>query len=461
MTAADDMKRVWGAGLGEWVLRPLTTSDVADIIDRAPISPLQVHAILVCLLVTVLDGFDTQCIAFVAPSISMEWHLARSDFAPVFSAGLAGTMLGSLLLAPLGDRLGRKPLIMVATLWFALFSLLTMLATNVWGLIVFRALTGAGLGTALPNVIALTIEYAPQRRRVLLTTSVVLGIAVGGITGGLMSSQLIAGSGWRSVFLAGGILPLLATPLAWFYLPESIRFMAARQLHAPKIAAILHRIDPAADYTGAAFAPVPNQPATRVPVGGLFTRGRAWRTGLIWGVFVANLFLLNLMINWLPSILHQAGLPVGRAILATTIFNIGGILGGLSLAQGVDSWGAYRILPAAYLVTAGAIVSVGWFSHSAALFVAIFFSGAGVIGAFSGVNVLSGTLYPTAMRATGVGWAFGIGRVGSILGPAVGGMMIALGWTVRHIFLFGAMPAVLAAAAIVALGRVTGRSDGN
>ena len=367
-------------------------------------------------------------------------------------------MLGSLFLAPFGDKIGRKPALLIAMMTFAFGSLLTPLAHNIAGLIGFRALTGIGLGMVLPNAIALAVEYSPQRKRTLLTTAVVLGISLGGTLGGVISTAVIPRFGWRSIFVLGGILPLLCIPLLWRYLPESIRFIASRRadrnpMRSRDIGAILHQIDPTGDFHDALVHPDQPLVLKRAPVNQLFAEGRALRTVLLWGVFVANLFMMNFMINWLPSVLHQAGVPLKQAILATTLFNISGIVGGLTLAQSVDKLGAYKILPVAYLFTAVSVCAVGVFYQSAtALWVAIGCSGAGIVGSFSGVNVLSGTLYPTDIRATGVGWAYGVGRLGSILGPAVGGMVVALGWSTRDVFIVAAVPALIAALGIIGIG---------
>jgi AAHS family 4-hydroxybenzoate transporter-like MFS transporter len=443
----------------ETSLHSLTTSDIAEIIDRSALGPLQIRILLICLLVAVLDGYDTQCIAFVAPHVATEWALTRSAFAGVFSAGLVGTMMGSLFLAPLGDKFGRKSMLLSATCWFGAGSLLTPLAHNLPSLMLFRTLTGLGLGMALPNAIALAVEYSPQRRRTFLTTAVVLGISLGGILGGIVSAQVIPEFGWRSIFVLGGTLPLLSIPLLWLYLPDSIRFMASQQqssseVRSSEIRSILHQIDSTSTYHDARVLPTPGDARRRAPVGRLFAEGRALRTGLLWCVFIANLFMMNFMINWLPSVLHQAGLPIKQSILATTLFNIAGIVGGLILAQSVDKWGAYKILPASYLLTAISVCSVGLFYHCpAALWIAVSCSGAGIIGTFSGVNVLSGAVYPTDIRTTGVGWAFGVGRVGSVLGPAAGGLVVAWGWSTRDIFIVGAVPAIFAAVGILGMGR--------
>ncbi len=441
--------------------RQFTTTDVARLIDIRPIRAFQLRAISICLLLIVFDGFDTQCIAFVAPSLSQDWGMTRPALGPVFSAGLFGTMLGSLFLSPLGDRYGRKPLVFVATACIGLFALLTTSASNVAQLILLRVLTGVGLGAVLPNAIALTIEYSPLRHRTLLTTAVVLGISLGGIVGGGVSARLIPEFGWRAVFLVGGLLPLLSLPVIWAFLPESIRFLAAQGRAPAKVNGLLRQLDPGGDYSNVVIISAPGESTRRAPVRQLFTDGRGKATVLLWSIFVANLFLMNFMVNWLPSVLHEAGLPITQAILANTFFNLGGICGGLLVAQSVDRWGAAGVLTPAYLATAVAIASVGVFSHSrAALWIAIFLSGVGVIGAFSGVNVLSGTLYPTRTRATGVGWAFGVGRIGSVLGPATGGLIFALRWSPQQIFVFGSIPALFAAIGVFFVTRMPDTSGG-
>ena len=427
-------------------MRHLTTADVAEIIDHAPVSRLQLHAIAIALLVTMLDGFDTQSIAFVAPSIGREWGVARGDFGLAFSAGVFGAMLGSLLLSPLGDRFGRRPMILVSTIAFALLSLLCAFAHDLTTLVIYRAVAGLGIGAVFPNLVALAFEYAPQRKRALVTGLVSVSIPAGGMLGGVLSTQLIPRFGWPSVFVAGCVLPLLIVPLIISFLPESIRYLALRPARTQELVANLSRIEPMGDYAGGTFSAAPDSRHGRGQMAGLFTEGRAAVTLTLWLITAASLFMMNFMVNWLPSVAHAAGLSITQAILTTTVFNLGQITGAIGFTWAVDRLRSYTVLPIAYLICAAAVASVGFASHTRfGLFTAIFVSGVGLLGGTSGISVITGIVYPTTARATGIGWAYGVGRIGSVIGPIAGGIIVSLNWSVQRTFLFGAVPALIAA----------------
>lgn len=389
------------------------------------------RAIPLCALVAILDGFDMQAIAFVAPAIADDFGSPLSAFGPVFAMALVGIGVGAILFGTLADRIGRKPVIVMALALFGLCSFLSAAAQDVTQLLLARFATGVGLGAAIPNVIALTSEYAPERRRAMLIVGMYCGVPVGAVVGGFLSATwLLPSHGWRSVFLAGGIAPLLLLLPVILFLPESARFLVGRR---------------AIGMTASDAVPPP-----RASVTALFTQGRARGTLALWIAFLANLLVMHFLISWLPAALEQAGIPLERAILGTVVLNLGGIIGGAGLAYLVDRRGPYGPLVAAYTLGALFMVLIGWFSDSAPLALGlIFFAGAGIIGGQLCMNALAAGLYPTGIRATGVGWAMAIGRLGSVLGSVAGGIMIALDLTLRMIFLVTAIPALVAALAIL------------
>jgi AAHS family 4-hydroxybenzoate transporter-like MFS transporter len=285
----------------------------------------------------------------------------------------------------------------------------------------YRFLTGLGLGGAMPNIIALTSECAPERLRATLVTVMFCGFPLGAVLGGLLSAKLIAAFGWPSVFLLGGVLPLVLVPVLLAWMPESLRFLARKQA----------------------------EPLAGVPVRQLFTGGRAAGTVLLWIVFFANLLLLYFLINWLPTVLQRSGLPLERAIIGTVVLNAGGIAGGILLGWLVDKRGPYGVLLAAYVLGALCVAAIGSAPAAVAGVIAIvFFAGFFIIGSQFCMNALAAGAYPTAARATGVGWALGVGRIGSIIGPVVGGMLLSLGWEPGTLFLVAAGPAAVSAVAV-------------
>src|SRR5262245_46888978 len=307
--------------------------DVVDTIDRLPIGRFQVLALTLCGLVAILDGFDTQAIAFVAPVMAREWSMDVAAFGPIFGAGLLGLMVGALIMGPLADRIGRRSAILLSTAIFGVFALLTAAAYDFAGLFAYRFLTGIGLGGAMPNIIALASEYSPRRNRATLVTLMFCGFPLGAVLGGLVSANLLSAFGWPSVFVLGGVLPLLLLPVLYVLLPESIRFLVSQRTASATVAALLGRIDGRASYASTDRFVIGEPVLPGLPVGHLFTESRAAGTLLLWTVFFSNLLILYFLINWLPSVLQQAGLPIERAIIGTVLMNADVFAGARELGE--------------------------------------------------------------------------------------------------------------------------------
>jgi AAHS family 4-hydroxybenzoate transporter-like MFS transporter len=432
--------------------------NVADVIDTSKVGGFQVRIFVLCALVALLDGFDAQAIAFVASALAAEFHMPIAAFGPIFGAGTIGLALGALILPPFADRFGRKYQIVLATLLFGIFSLATVWVTSFGGLALLRFLTGIGVGAAVPNLVPLTAEYAPKRLRALLITLVTSCWPLGAVLGGLISSKLIPIYGWQSVFYLGGILPLVLVALLVPLLPESIRFMVNRGDRPEEITGILRRIAPGTPYSpGDTFA-LPEEKLEGFSVKHLFSAGRAAITALLWVAFFMNFLVLFFMFNWLPPLMQQAGLPIERAIIAVVLFNLGGIVGGIVLGRLMDKFGNYVVIGLAYVFGALFVGVIGFLGFSIPLLMAtVALAGFCSVGTQVCGNALAASLYPTAVRSTGVGWAYGIGRVGSIVGPILGGVLLTLQWGMRDLFLIAAIPLACAAVAIVLLARASRR----
>ena len=422
--------------------------EVETIIDASPLSAFQIRTIVLCGIIAAIDGFDTQAIAFVAPVIAKEWSANISEFGPVFGAGLFGLTIGALALGPAADRFGRKSVIVISTLLFAAGSLATVLSGTVTNLMLYRFVTGLGLGGVMPNIIALTAEYSPRRSRAFVVTSMFCGFPVGAVIGGLVCSKTIPLFGWESTFVVGGLLPLLLLPALIAWLPESIRFLVQRIGGREKALALLRRIDRSAALSPQAPA---REAAARVQLDlfAIFADRRAAGTLFLWIAFFCNLLILYFLINWLPSALQRAGVSLENAIVATALLNAGGVAGGLTFSRLTDRFGPRRVLTFAYFgaaVFVGAI-GIGW-NSVLALYAVIGSAGFCVIGAQFGMNALAAEFYPTSLRSTGVGAALGVGRVGAIVGPLVGGALVSLNLGIHDLFLIAGAPAVFAGAAI-------------
>src|ERR1019366_1119177 len=422
---------------------------VSDIIDQRPLSRYQATTILLCGLVLVLDGFDTQSIGFLAPSMAESLHISIHTFGPVFAAALIGLMIASMIAGPIADRVGRKGPIIFATLTFATFAIATARATTQNELVAFRFLTGLGLGGAIPNAVALTAEYAPKRLQQVLVTVLFCSMPLGALLGGLVSSVMLPRWGWQSVFYAGGMLPLAVALVLIKVLPESIRFLSVSGTDRTALNKILSRIAPEITEAEIDFSPSKEDHRLKgVPVIHLFTEGRSIGTVLLWVPFFLNLLMLYFIVTWLPTLLRQTHMPVSAGIFGVSVFILGGIAGSLLQGRLMDAWGSFGVLLSEFALCLLLIGSLAFMPPFPLMMIVTFLLGCLIQGAQAGLNALAATFYPTSIRSTGVGWALGIGRLGSIIGPLLGGIMISRDWTLQQIFFAGALPALLAALTI-------------
>ena len=430
--------------------------DVADYIDAQPIGGFRIRLLLTCAAVLFLDGFDTQAIGYVAPAIAREWGLDKAALGPVFSAGLFGLMIGALSLGPLADRVGRKRIIIFSTIAFGLGALATALVQDVAALIAIRFLTGLGLGGAMPNAIALTSEFNPRRRRATMVMIMFCGFSVGAALGGLLAAALIPQFGWRSVFVAGGIAPLLLAPILALKLPKSVRFLALKGSADARVAQLLGLLNPNAPLAPAMRFVVDEAELSGMPVKHLFGDGRTLATLLLWVVFFMSLLDIYFLSNWLPTVLNDLGASVSEAAAIGSMLQVGGVVGTLALGSVIDRF-SFRALALVYFVAMFAVGAIGQLGHSAMLVtVAIFVAGFCIVGGQIAANALAAGFYPTSVRATGVGWALGIGRIGSIVGPLVGGILLSMKWSTAGVFLMAAAAALCAALAAFLLSRLAG-----
>jgi len=430
--------------------------DVVDFIDGQPVGGFQIRLLLTCAAVLFLDGFDTQAMGYVAPALAKEWGLSKAALGPVFSAGLFGLMIGALVFGPLADRVGRKTIIILSTLAFGLGALATAAVQDVTSLLIIRFLTGLGLGGAMPNAVAMTSEFNPQRRRSTMVMIMFCGFSVGAAIGGLLAADLIPRFGWRSVFIVGGIAPLVMVPVLVFKLPESVRFLALRGDAPERVAGLLRRISPRAVFAPDAAFVVQEARLAGLPVAHLFREGRAPVTILLWVVFFMSLLDLYFLSNWLPTVLNDLGASVSEAVMIGSMLQVGGVVGTFALGSLIDRF-SFRALALVYFAAVFAVGAIGQLSHSAALVtIAIFAAGFCIVGGQIAANALAAGFYPTSVKATGVGWALGVGRIGSIIGPLIGGVLLQQKWSAAAVFMAAAGAALCAAAAAFSLSRLIG-----
>jgi MFS transporter, AAHS family, 4-hydroxybenzoate transporter len=433
-----------------------STINVTELIDQRPLTELQIRVVLLCALTIFLDGADTIMLGLVAPSIAATLGVSPSSFGPVFGISQAGILLGVLTFGPLGDRFGRKRLVIGATLLFALLTLATVWIKSFDQLLVLRFFTGLGLGGLAPNAVALTSEFAPKRLRSAFVALQWSAFPLGGVAIGLLGSVLITPFGWQSLFLVGSIVPLLLVVALIFALPESVSFLVTRGLHPKTVQHIVHKIAPEIPETAETHYIVTEEKLSGVPMKHLFTEGRASLTLLLWVPFFTSFLILIFVTSWIPTLLRAGGLSMAQVGLAIALNSLGSFFGSGSVGRLMDQYGAYGVLIPAFILASIAAGLLGFSTasfSSAAVVITLsgFFAGASQ----TGVIALAASTYPVAIRSTGVGWAMAIGRLGSVIGPILGGFFLSWHWHVDLIFPIIAAPALLGAFCVFLVRQLT------
>lgn len=426
--------------------------NVSEVIDRSRVGAFQMRVVALCASVALLDGLDIQAMALVTPALKEQWNLPATAFGPVLSASFAGIMLGMMVFGLLGDRFGRRSVLLASFVLVGVSSVLTGFASSPGELMFWRFLTGLGIGGCLPNVTALTAEYVPAKRLAFFVTLMYSAVPLGGVVGGYLGGPLIAAFGWPAVFYAGGIVPLLLCVAIYFGLPESVRFLANSPGSEARVGRILERIDPGYSYAPDHSFELSGGPA-KGSLAQLFAEGRAVVTLMLWTVFFFSLFGMYMLTSWLPTVFTQLGWPMNEAIRSVSYFWMGGILGGLAAGMLIDRYGPYKVLVPGFVLAGvltaaiGAVEGEGWL-----ILLVVLLSGFGVVGAQLAMTALAANLYPTAARSTGIGWGLGIGRLGAVISPTVGGYAVSAQWSQSELFAAAAVPAFICAAATLFMG---------
>jgi AAHS family 4-hydroxybenzoate transporter-like MFS transporter len=428
------------------------TADVGVLLDEGRWSGYQKLLVAGTALTIIFDGLDNQLLGAAIPSMMREWSLPRPAFAAVLAAALFGMMIGGFIGGYLGDRIGRRLALLGSVIWFGLLTLLMAFADGVTTLMALRFAAGLGLGGAMPNAAALASEYVPLRRRPFAVTLTVVCIPLGGTLAGLTGAVILPAYGWRALFFVGGALPLVLAALLWRVLPESPRYLARDRSRWPQLVALLRRLghDLPADV---AFVDSYEGAVGRASVASLFAPAFRRDTLALAAAFFFCLLSAYIGVSWVPSLLTSAGFDVAMANYGLTAFNLGGVVGAIGGAIVMARLGSR---PTMLAMTAGAIlgclllasVPIGAQS-TVALLAMLGWTGGLINGVQSTMYALAAHVYPTGIRATGVGTAVAIGRVGGIGSSYAGAWALESGPSQLFALLAGTLAVVFAALASV------------
>jgi AAHS family 3-hydroxyphenylpropionic acid transporter len=393
--------------------------------------------ILLCFFSALFEGFDIQSAGVAAPRLALALHLDDHLLKWVFSANIFGLLVGAIIGGRLADSIGRKRVLVMSMIAFGIFSLGSALAHTVGPLILMRLLTGLGLGGAMPNMLALAAENSPAERRGLAIALMYCGMPLGGALASLTS--MFDAVSWQQIFYIGGFAPLLAAPLLAWVLPESRGFQALQSADTHGSAS--HAVRPQASIW---FA--------------LFGEGRAGSTLLLWAAYGLTLLVMYLLLNWLPTLLHRLGLTRPQASIAQIFFNIGGAAGSVLIGFLLDRTRRLLTVSLTYACMCAALLALALLQPQLLLTsIVVFCCGTTLIGAQAIIYVSAPVCYATAFRGTGVGSAVAIGRVGSVIGPLVAGVLLSAGFSVSALLLF-LLPFILIGG--VAAFAITRRTEG-
>jgi len=436
--------------------------DITSLIDKRPMGRFQLSIVGLCIGVAFIDGYDLVAISYAAPALRSELQLEPTVLGQIFSAALFGAMLGNMICGPLGDVIGRRRVILTNTFLFAAFTLLTAFATEFWSLVVVRFICGFGLGVANVSAYALCAEYSPRRKGATSVMAVTAGYSLGAALGGVIAAYIVPHWGWREVFYLGGGAGLVYAIVLVFSLPESIRFLALRPKQQARLARIVTKIAPEIPGDANVSFVIGEEDERGFKLLQLFTSGRAVMTILFWVMCLMNIMELFFVQQWLPTLIRSYGHDVSSAVSSGAVLQVGALCGAL-----IYSWLLERAENPFWLLALGfasggaTFLLLGQTTTSVALMMLVIFAiGLLVPGIQIALNGIISMRYPTSIRSTGTSWAIGVGRLGSVIGPLIAGVLLSWHFSVSAVLASAAIPASFStASALLMLWLSTNRRE--
>lgn len=407
----------------------------------------QIQTVFICTLINMLDGFDVLVMSFAAASVSSEWTLSPYQLGILLSAGLFGMAIGSISLGALADRLGRKRLVNICLVIVTAGMFASAYSENQEQLLAFRFVTGIGIGGMLATLTTLVSEYSNESSRGLCIGFLQSGYPLGALLGGIVSVYLIDSFGWRSLFIFGGSLSLIMLPFVFWKLPESLDFLLLRgnQADKSKIQQILTELQ----IETSEFLNTAEDSEKKADWISLFSSDSRANTLYLWTCYFLLMFSFYFVVSWTPKLLVDAGLTTGQGISAGVYLQAGGLVGAISLGLLGYKFKVPILTSLFFSCGVAAMLFYGLVELSlVSLMLVAAIMGFFLIGAMIGLYTIAPSVYPANVRVSGVGLAIGIGRLGAIVAPLAGGIILNSGYSTDEIFVIFSIPLILAALAV-------------
>ncbi|MBE93702.1 aromatic acid/H+ symport family MFS transporter [Marinobacter sp.] len=425
--------------------------DVNDVIDNATFNKFHWKVLFWCTLIIIFDGYDLVIYGVVLPILMDQWNLNPYVAGLLGSSALFGMMFGAMGFGMLSDRLGRKKVIITCVVLFSVTTVINGFATTPWQFGILRFIAGLGIGGVMPNVVSLMSEYSPARRRSTLVALMFSGYAVGGMMSAGLGIWIVPNYGWEIMFYLAAV-PMLMLPFMLKFLPESVAFLMAQKREG-EARDILTQVAPLKHINEQDVLGVPPTTDSKAPVLELFRDGRAMSTLMFWVAFFCCLLMVYALGSWLPKLMSNAGYALSSSLMFLMVLNVGAIIGAVGGGWLADRLSLRSVLVSFFILGSGSLVLLGYESPMWFLYTLVGIAGATTIGSQILLYAYVAQYYPTSIRSTGLGWASGIGRNGAIVGPLLGGALLAMALPHQMNFLALAVPGAIATVAIALVGR--------
>jgi AAHS family 4-hydroxybenzoate transporter-like MFS transporter len=420
------------------------TVDLARIIDSQKVGAFHISLVVVCFIVVMADGYDISAAATAAPALIREWHITPVELGGLFSAGLFAGLFGPPLFGWIADHYGRRTAIVGGLIFFGVFTWASVLSQELSTLVWLRFIAGVGIAGVLPIATALVAEFAPRRVRATLFVLMFCGVTFGGALPGFVGKAYMATHGWQILFVIGGVAPIIVAIIAMFTLPESIKFLSLKAERRQRLVNQIERLQPGLNLDPNSIFTIGDEVNKKEFSYSAIFKGRlAWITPMFWLSNAVNLMIFYFINQWTPTILANAGYPVGDAVLAATAFQLAGTVGGLAIMRPLDKYGFIPV-PILFACAIPIVAMIGLPGLPESIIMTLV-AGAGfcLLGLQFGNISSENMVYPTYIRSWGVGSCFGAGRVGSVIGPLVGGWLISLHVSTQYLFMLAAVPLII------------------